>query len=156
MWAIFCFLPFSGKYLKFLGTSNMEQCLSKVKRLFDESECRKTFRNHCFSPLNNPSTKNHPNEFYAFSTYYYTSSLLRLSPGDPLNLKQSWSHAQRLCESNYGLAHPLHRQVSLIPSSLSPIFSEAVPPLFILLHIAPREWGQKFPTSIEQNYYDFQ
>ena len=87
----------------------MEQCLSKVKRLFDESECRKTFRNHCFSPLNDPSTKNHPNEFYAFSTYYYTSSLLRLSPGDPLNLKQSWSHAQRLCESNYGLAHPLHR-----------------------------------------------
>merc|ERR1711962_56233 len=98
-----------GKYLKFLGTSNMEQCLSKVKRLFDESECRKTFRNHCFSPLNDPSTKNHPDEFYAFSTYYYTSSLLRLSPGDPLNLKQSWSHGQRLCESNYGLAHPLHR-----------------------------------------------
>ena len=80
-----------------LGTGNMEQCLDISKRLFNESECRETFKNHCFSPLETNIQKIHPTEFYAFSTYYYTASLLRLSPGTPLNLKQSWAHAKRLC-----------------------------------------------------------
>ena len=75
----------------------MEQCLNIAKRLFNESECRETFKNHCFSPLDTNIQTVHPNEFYAFSTYYYTASLLRLSPGTPLNLKQSWAHAERLC-----------------------------------------------------------
>jgi hypothetical protein len=87
----------------------MEQCLNIAKRLFNESECRETFKNHCFSPLDTNIQTVHPNEFYAFSTYYYTASLLRLSPGTPLNLKQSWAHAKRLCTSNYGLNHPLQR-----------------------------------------------
>jgi len=92
-----------------LGTGNMEQCLNIAKRLFIESECRETFKNHCFSPLDTNIQTVHPNEFYAFSTYYYTASLLRLSPGTPLNLEQSWAHAKRLCTSNYGLNHPLQR-----------------------------------------------
>ena len=83
--------------MKLLGTGNMEQCLNIAKRLFNESECRETFKNHCFSPLETNIQTVHPNEFYAFSTYYYTASLLRLSPGTPLNLKQSWAHAKRLC-----------------------------------------------------------
>ena len=83
--------------MKLLGTGNMEQCLNIAKRLFDESECRETFKNHCFSPLDTHIQTVHPNEFYAFSTYYYTASLLRLSPGTPLNLEQSWAHAKRLC-----------------------------------------------------------
>ena len=83
--------------MKLLGTGDMEQCLNITKRLFNESECRETFKNHCFSPLDTNIQTVHPNEFYAFSTYYYTASLLRLSPGTPLNLKQSWAHAKRLC-----------------------------------------------------------
>ena len=83
--------------MKLLGTGNMEQCLNIAKRLFNESECRETFKNHCFSPLDTNIQTIHPNEVYAFSTYYYTASLLRLSPGTPLNLKQSWAHAKRLC-----------------------------------------------------------
>ena len=83
--------------MKLLGTGNMDQCLDISKRLFNETECRETFKNHCFSPLEADIQTVHPNEFYAFSTYYYTASLLRLSPGTPLNLKQSWAHAKRLC-----------------------------------------------------------
>ena len=93
----------------------MEQCLDVAKRLFNESECRETFKNHCFSPLETNIQKIHPTEFYAFSTYYYTASLLRLSPGTPLNLKQSWAHAERLCtvglrchEISEKVFHPLN------------------------------------------------
>ena len=91
--------------MKFLGTSNVKECQKEIKRLFDESECLATFKTHCFSPLDDELS--HPEEFYAFSTYFYTSSMLQLSRDVPLNLTQSWSHAKSLCQNNYDSKHPL-------------------------------------------------
>ena len=98
---------FSGKSLKLLGTANVTECQKEIRRLFDKSECLATFKNHCFSPLDDELS--HPEKFYAFSTYFYTSSMLRLSRDVPLNLTQSWSHAQSLCQNNYS-KHPLSHQ----------------------------------------------
>ena len=92
----------SRKYWHFTGTSNHSQCQRITERLFDHHECKSTFKSNCFKQFSFQEFK--PKEFYAFSTYFYTSSALDLD----LNLELQASHqkTQDLCQKPYE-NHPL-------------------------------------------------
>merc|ERR1712137_1369711 len=87
----------------FIGTSNHSQCRQITERLFDHNECKSTFKSNCFKKFT-PETRKKPKEFYAFSTYFYTSSNLDLD----LNLELQASHqkTQDLCQAPFQ-DHPL-------------------------------------------------
>ncbi len=86
----------------FSGTGNPEECKKIIKQLISKEDCSKIFKNNCFKPLHQDLVR--PSKFFAFSTYFYTGSLLNLD--SHLKLLEAKSHANKLCLSPYE-NHPL-------------------------------------------------
>lgn len=93
----------SQKSWTFIGTSNHSQCRQITERLFDHNECKSIFKSNCFKKFT-PEKREKPKNFYAFSTYFYTSSNLDLD----LNLELQVAHqkTQDLCQAPFQ-DHPL-------------------------------------------------
>ena len=89
---------------RFIGTSNHSQCRQMTERLFDHKECQATFHANCFKK--SKQVEDRPRQFYAFSTYFYTSSSMNLNLNNQLQLQESHQKTRDLCQKPYQ-NHPL-------------------------------------------------
>ena len=87
----------------FKGTSDHSECLRITEELFNHQECKRTFRANCFQK---PSHVNfRPKQFYAFSTYFYTTTSLSMQDSH-FDVYESRQKTAVLCNQSY-FNHPL-------------------------------------------------